>query len=366
MQEGRPVWYAFALPIVSICFIVGVLCSKLVSLSGIVILIIFCSFAIINSWDWAVAGVFSFFAGVIRSQIPLNISPLNPFGGLRRQFEESLRLIVSGPEHTLLSGILFGGSSGFSKQWRTIFITTGTMHIVAVSGSNLSFYVQWLEKVLRKFRCSPRARMYVAALILGAYIFITGAPASVVRAGIMAGIMVIAPLIGRQGTALHALAGAAFLMVVAQPTIAFDMGFQLSCLATLGLMILDSGSSSLAQALQETIAASLCVLPLESFYFGRISIVALIANALVAPLIPIIMIAGLLFFGLVQILSTTVLHVGTPILEFILSLMLRILEASAQIPGASAQVQITLPLLIGYYSMIIIYMFFRYQQRCRL
>ncbi len=367
MEGNRHVWHAFLLPIISVSFIIGILCARFIALNVVgASAIIFGSILWARrSLDWWIVIVFAFFGGVVRAHFPWMPSIYNPFEHFRSHFDSVLKKFFSGPELTLLSGILFGGSQGFTKQWRTIFVTTGTMHIIAVSGSNLSFYVRWLGLLLKNFCVQAHRRLYITLTLLGIYIALTGAPASVVRAGIMALLVTIAPLLGRQTSAIHALAAAAFFMTLIDPLIARDIGFQLSCMATLGLMLFDNGKTSFARLLQETIAATICVLPIESFYFGRISIVALIANTLVAPFIPIIMSGGLCMFVMAQLpVGLNFFYVRS--LNFILHLMLHILSAAALLPGAVARVQISLKGVIVCYAFFTVHIFFRYKKQCRI
>ncbi len=299
--------------------------------------------------------------------------PSVPLDFLQHSFLLNIRLwcdatlhtsLGSTPEYSLLSGILFGGAGKFSREWKSVFIATGTMHIVAVSGSNLSFYSGWIETAAARTRLSPRARSYVLLALVCGYTVMTGAPASVVRAALMVVVVVVAPLLHRQASALHALVAAVIIMTLFQPTVVSDIGFQLSCLATLGLIITRTQAGFIAESIQTSGAASLCVMPIESLYFGRCSVVALIANAVIAPLIPLYMIAGSGLIAL-QGLGIPGSHLWARALGGLLTFGLWALRRIAELPGGVVYVKLNLVAVIVWYSVIGLFIVHHYRARCR-
>lgn len=366
MEGERGVWYSFRLPI-SVCGLVAGICvfvNPIVTLASVAAALgatIFFK----HAQGWSVYFFGALVVGALRHMaqdfLPTFIAA-NPFLSLRTALDARIASHVHGPEYALLSGILFGGSHQFSQHWRTVFTSTGTMHIVAVSGANISFYAVSLMAVLKCVGAQPRTRVLVCVTLLSAYIAATGAPASVVRAGVMALCAFVAPLIGRRTHGLHLLCAAAGVMLLISPAMIRDIGFQLSCLATLGLLVTGEEPLKIANSIRATCSAMLFVLPLESLYFGKVSISALIANILVEPLIPFIMVGG------IATMSADFIGLAAPvawIVEKVLGLMLRILEVCASLPGAVAPVQITETAAAIVYSGLAVFVFFRYRQQCR-
>jgi competence protein ComEC len=352
-MQGGGLVFVFALPIWAAAFICGALVSSKISawILFFAVLIIFSALFLYRSWVLVI--LFGFFCGLYRAQWGdiVSLPEHNFFTTIRDYCDARLALFLDEPYKTLVSGIIFGGSSGFSSEWKQVFRSTGTMHIIAVSGANVAFVVNWIEWALRKTIAFPRTRFYVAAIAIGGYVLITGAPASVVRAGVMAFVMHVALLVGRRAYALHALAFAAAMMVVINPSIARDIGFQFSCLATLGLIMFESPGQKFAGMISETIAATLCILPLEIYYFRTASISALIANSFVLPFIPILMIAGgiLVVFTLGPVLFATFV---ADIVQFFARIMLQILAFFSDIPGSSASIAISFSVVVVWYLIL--------------
>lgn len=365
-MQGGGLVFVFAIPMWALAFILGVLFLNTIPTWALFLGVIF-SFIVLFLYPRAfLILLFGFLCGLLRARWGdvFVISEHNFFTGIRDFCDLHLSMYLDDPYKTLVSGIIFGGSSGFTSEWKNVFRSTGTMHIIAVSGANVAFVVNWIEWGLRKTIAYPRTRFYVAVIAIGSYVLITGAPASVVRAGLMAFVMHFAPLIGRRPYPLHALAFAAALMVMCNPSIAKNIGFQFSCLATLGIIMFETPGDKFAGMISETIAATLCILPLEIYYFKTASISALLANSFVIPFIPILMIAGgvLLFltFG-----PHVIAAAFSGIVEFFARLMLRILAFFSDIPGSSAVVSISFFMVTLWYMVLGFYFYTRCKRHIR-
>lgn len=217
------------------------------------------------------------------------------------------------PSASLLSGILLGNDRGIPSDTREAFNLTNTSHIIAISGFNiaiLALYLGWIAR--RAFSFRPSLADWFVILLLIGYTLLVGAGASVVRAAIMGILGVIAVRFGRQAFALTSLAAAALVMTVLNPFALWDLGFQLSFLATLGLLLCSApltrwferrtqgrgGGHSrriiglLSDSLIVTLAAWIFTTPILLAVFHRLSIVGLLTNLLVLPAQPPIMILG--------------------------------------------------------------------------
>ncbi len=218
---------------------------------------------------------------------------------------DALRLALPEPEAGLAAGILIGLRERVDRSLAADFATAGASHIVAISGWNIAIVAGLVGAMLR-----GRSRRVVAIVVGGtilAYVLAAGASPSVVRAAVMAGVVLLARESGRAGRAPAALALAAFAMLVAEPAMIGDAGFRLSVAATAGLLAwgtplgrwiggLAGGRIPgwLAEGLGISLAAQAATLPDVLVTFGRLSLVAPAVNLAVVPLVPAAMGAGVL------------------------------------------------------------------------
>ncbi len=229
---------------------------------------------------------------------------------LREKIEGKLTLLLHEPEGGLLHGLLLGGSKQMSQDLQNAFRKAGLSHIVVISGFNITIILKVFHDLIARFW----RRLAFAGGILAVLVFVvlTGADSAVVRAGIMGGVMILGYQIGRRGSLSIALLLAGVLMILQNPLVLrFDVGFQLSFLAVLGLAFLSPILGKFfekmwlihktpfifKEALATTLSAQIFVLPILLFNFKYISLVAPLANVLVLSLIPLTMLLG--FVGLV-------------------------------------------------------------------
>lgn len=213
---------------------------------------------------------------------------------------EALGVALPEPHASLASGLIVGGKQGLGDTLLEDFIRTGLIHIVVLSGYNVMIVAEF---VVRMFGfVSRRYATIAAALTIAAFVLAAGAGAASIRAGIMAGIALYGRATGRTYDAFRALMLAGVLMVLWNPlTLVYDPGFQLSFIATLGLLFGAPRIESylgwirvkmLRELVAATLAAQLFVLPLLLYQNGLFSLVALPANLLVLPLVPMAMLAS--------------------------------------------------------------------------
>jgi len=217
----------------------------------------------------------------------------------------------SPPHSSIFEAMILGGRETTSQEWKEKMNKTGVRHITAISGMNiviLSGILIWLALI---FRLNRGQAFYFALIFIWLYIFLIGLPASAVRAGIMGSVFLFCQKIGRQSASFRALVLAASLMLLENPLLlSQDVGFQLSFLATLGIIYLTYPFQILlekikflkffdfSEALAVTFAAQVFTLPLLVYNFGRVSLISPVANILIVPLLPPIMIFGILFLFL--------------------------------------------------------------------
>lgn len=237
-------------------------------------------------------------------------SPLSSAGrlgprDLRVWMEQRINAFLDVPQSALISGLLLGSRSDLSPEVRAQFAQTGTSHIVAVSGFNVVLVAGFVTS-LSLGLMGVRMSALQAILAVLAYTLVVGAPPSAVRAAVMAGGALAARAVGRPADSLNALLLAGALIVLVDPLVVQDLGFQLSMLATGGLILLippvttgRTWRERVGNHVMPPLAAQVATLPLVLHTFHSLSLVALLANVIVAPLIPIAMAAG----GLLILLS---------------------------------------------------------------
>ncbi len=233
-------------------------------------------------------------------------------------FVEVINRVLPEPHAGLLAGILFGVKSSISPDLYDALIVTGTLHIAALSGMNITiltklFFSAFLW-VLPKFICS-----ILTIGVIAGFVFFVGPSPSIIRAAIMGSITLIAPLTGRMKTALITWGIAIASMLLFDIALVGNLSFQLSALASLGMILfgntkekktsLPAGRGLLAfikKELSTTLSAQVFTIPLILFTFGRISLISPVTNILIGWTIPIITVLG---FG-VSILGWIWLPIG--------------------------------------------------------
>ena len=252
---------------------------------------------------------------------------------IKRQFSDALQRHLPEPHGSFLAGLLLGERQSFPPALRDDLARTGTTHIVALSGYNITILAEALHRIFGFLWLPGGMAWWLSIVGIVAFTLLTGAAASVVRAAIMGVLVLLAYRSGRAYHMRNAVALAGAFMLAHDPTILrFDIGFQLSFLATLGLLYVaplferwlerikirlflagrdmrmlrerrDTAFRSsppwlLRNILVSTLAAQAAVFPLLIFYFGQLSLISPLANLAVLPLIPYTMFSGFLTGGL--------------------------------------------------------------------
>ena len=214
----------------------------------------------------------------------------------KNKFKETARQFISPPEIGVLEALIFGDEGGISKEWQEKLNLTGTRHIVAVSGMNITIIASLFLTLLLSLGLWRQQAFYLSIVLLLLYILMIGAPASAVRAGVMAGIFLFAQKLGRMSQAQGVVIFAAAFMLALNPLLLrLDIGFQLSFLAIMGIIYLQPIFSEwlkripdfkffpLKSTIATTLSAQVFTLPILIYNFGYISLVSLPANILIVP-----------------------------------------------------------------------------------
>jgi len=267
---------------------------------------------------------------------------------LKRSFIEKMQKVIPEPESSLAGGLLLGARRSLGSELERDFRKTGIVHIVVLSGYNVTIVA---ESIIATLSFLPRViGGLIGILSIVAFAIITGAGATIVRASIMACLVVVARLAYRDYDIVRALFIAGALMVLHNPRIlVFDISFQLSFLATLGLIVVSPRLEKyflwvpkklgLREVFTASIATQIFVLPLLLYSVGELSIVALPVNLLVLMTVPSAMLFSFLtgLFGFVSILLAFIPGI---VAHLILSYELWVVDIFANVPFASVAVPV--------------------------
>lgn len=321
-------------------------------------------------------GIYSYMAYPVTNLVKHGMG--NPFYSALFAFKQkALNLIYSlfpDPEASLLAGILLGVESGISPQVQEAFRLTGTSHIIVISGFNITIiaglFIFLFSRFLGRYKGAVTATV---AIII--YTLLVGANAAVVRAAILGLLTMLGHLIGRRQAGVNSLTFVAGVMAIITPTVLWDVSFQLSFAATLGIMLYaepltdwfikkvnrfipQEKAEKLAGPVGEyfliTLAAQLTTLPLMVYYFKRISLTSLLANPLILPAQPAVMILGglsVLSGLIIRPLGQLFAWAAWPFTAY----TIRVVEWFSRIPhGSIALRQVTMGIILLFYAMLFV------------
>src|SRR4051794_19657364 len=222
---------------------------------------------------------------------------------VRRGAADALSRAIPEPEAGLAAGILIGLRDRVDRDLAAAFTTAGASHVVAISGWNIAIVAASVAALAGRFDRRRRAVLTAGPIVV--YVAFVGPTASVLRAAAMAAVVLLARESGRAGRAAAALAWAAVVILVIDPNLVRDAGFQLSSLATAGLVAWATPLSErigklgrghlpgwFVENLGVSLAAQAATLPIVLGAFGRLSLVSPAVNLLVVPFIAPAMAAG--------------------------------------------------------------------------
>ncbi len=233
---------------------------------------------------------------------------LSHSGELRARADTALGRAMPAREAALARGFVLGEDEQIDPATTEDFRRAGLSHLLAVSGQNVALLVLLAMPVLAALGLPLRTRLLWVLGLIVVYVPLAGAGPSIQRAGIMGALSVLATLAGRRASRFYALVFAAVVLLIVEPGIAGDVGWQLSFAAVLGILLLAAplrariaariGSRGWRRALAEgaavTIAATLATAPLIAFHFEAISTMTLVANLLALPAVAPAMWLGML------------------------------------------------------------------------
>lgn len=297
----------------------------------------------------------------------VNVGQENPFFSasyfFRHKFKQIYEKLFSQKLSSLLIGVVLGVKGNFPKEFLTDLQATGVMHVIAASGMNVTMVGGFFMGLFAVF-LGRRWAVVLTILVLLFYCFVSGLQASIIRATIMIGFALGAQFFGRQYSGLYGLVLAACGMLLINPMWSFDVGFQLSFAATLGILFIKPIIPKIrfvSEDVTTTIAAQIATLPILLSSFGSLGLLSILVNALVLWTIPPLMIFGGVG-GLIGIafepLGQFILLLCMPFLWFFEWIVVFFGNLHWQIAVSS----VPEALIVGYYLMLISFVWFLKQK----
>lgn len=259
-------------------------------------------------------------------------------------FRQKIQQSIVAPQSALGEGLLLGVNGVLGEQWEEVFRKVGIIHIVVLSGYNIMLVIVFVQYVL-SYVLPYKARLVFGFGAIVAFAILVGLSATVVRASVMASILLLLQFSGSTYNVLRGLFLAGVLMLLWNPLLLiYDPGFQLSFLATLGLIVLAPYIEKwvrfvptvlgVREFLVATLATQLFVLPFLLYQIGEFSVVAVLVNVLVLPMVPVAMLLTF-FTGLAGFISPVAAVLFGALAQVSLTYILRIAQLFAEVPYAA-------------------------------
>jgi competence protein ComEC len=282
-------------------------------------------------------------------------TPNSLFEDHQQYFSKIIESVTPYPQSSILTGMVLGNGKKIPHSISEAFRNTSTIHLLVVSGQNLSLLAGFLLIFTSVLGRKKTVVMIFCVIIY--YSLITGFQVPVIRAGIMASVAYGGILVGRMRHTWWTLLVTAGLMLLYNPNWIFSISFQLSFLATFGVVVISPYFGLLMRRLPDMIrqdlavslAAQLVTFPIIAYNFGQVSLVGILSNCLILWTTPLIMISGLIMIAISMIspfLAQLIGLIPTTLISFIIT----IVSWCDAIPFASLTIDQTSQLLwIGYY-----------------
>ncbi|HZY31719.1 MAG TPA: DNA internalization-related competence protein ComEC/Rec2, partial [Candidatus Methylomirabilis sp.] len=264
---------------------------------------------------------------------------------LRARMIRAVNQLLPHEQASLLTAITLGERTGISPQISQAFLGSGTYHILAISGLNVSLLAGALLFVLKAIRVPLRLRALLSMGLITFYAALAGGSPSVVRAAVMADVYLLAVVLDREADPLNTLALSALALLLWQPLFLWDVGFQLTFVATWAILAGVNWQPLLrlptpwrwgTAPLVLSAAAFLGTAPILASSFHRISPVAILANLPIVPLSGLLTGAGMLF-ALLALAIPQSLGLFAALIGFLIELLVNLAGWFARLPLASVQ-----------------------------
>jgi len=290
---------------------------------------------------------------------------------LRHYILSSFGRNLSNPHQSILSGFVLGERRGIPGEIYKLFTNTGTLHLLAISGSNVALVVLLFTGLFRIIRVPFKISLILVFPLILIFSNVTGNQPSVVRASIMTSFFLFSLLIERERDLLNIWALAALLILLIYPISLFDVGFQLSFAATLGLIVCIPALENIflnrirnrllryyiVLPFFVSLSAQLFTYPIIAYYFNTIPLYSLLANLLIVPLTGLVVMVGMISL-LTGVLSFNLFLLFVSFNWVCLELIIRILSFFSSLPYAVMKTPSPSYLFIlAYYSFLFAFIY---------
>ena len=283
-------------------------------------------------------------------------------GKITNNIENLFKSHLNPKNSSLITSIILGKSSYLEEDNLTIYREMGLAHILAVSGLHIGLIAGFIFFVLSNIGIKRRANILLILTIIWTYGYLIDFPPSILRANIMFSILFYSQLIHQPYDSINTLSLAAFILLIINPYYLFNIGFQLSFAATFSMIILSPRirewfypyQNKLADTLASLFAVHIGLLPIQSYYFNSISLLSILANILIVPLLSLCLI--LAFLMIIFLYTVPIINIGLGyILNIGLSVQFKIIYILDSIPLNT--IRLSSPefiTIVGFYIMIFI------------
>lgn len=252
---------------------------------------------------------------------------------IRDNIENKIDKYFKEPYSSIIKSIITGNKNVLDKNIKENFTNTGLIHILVISGLHIGFCMAIFMFVYRLLGLKLNYVYILTIITLFFYVLLTGATSPTLRAFIMASCILITLMINREPLIYNGLALSALIILILNPQTLFTASFQLSFLATIGIIYLYPKFSNCFGRIKNiyikyiwniicvTLSAQIALIPLLVFYFGKFSIISFILNLVIVPIIPFIIGLSFIFyfFSLIcSYLATSCAFILLCLLKFIL------------------------------------------------
>jgi len=277
---------------------------------------------------------------------------------IKDRLKDNINFGLPEPEASLLQAMTLGNRRGLPEDLLNKFSQAGISHIIAISGMHIAIISVIIMYVLLAIGLSRRWSFIISTIMLALYILLIGLPASAMRAGLMAFLVMLAINLGRLNKVTNSLLLAACILLLINPRmLRDDIGFQLSFLAVLSIVYIKSiidyyinrikfieGAiresrlqRSIFDIITVTLSAQVLTLPIIALNFHQVSVVSPLVNVLILPLLPFIMVSGMLA-SVVTFLSSSLAWLFFTPAYLMLKYLLWVVEISVKLPLAYIEI----------------------------
>ena len=283
---------------------------------------------------------------------------------------------LQGDEYSIITAVLLGNDDTMEPELKAHFASAGVSHILCVSGMHVGIIFMIINFLLKPLDAFPRLRILKAVLlilVIWTYAHITGLAPSVRRAATMFTFVTIGSLLRRPVTIYHSLFASMFILLLINPLLFFEIGFQMSYLAVFGIVILQPPLTRLLtpkykvinyfwELATVSVAAQLATFPLSLFYFGQFPNYFLLANLSVISLSFAIVMTGIVLLALSWLPPLS--HLIGLLLTYEIRLLNTIVTGIESLPGSVTEnIAVNLPQMLLIYGIIFsIFVYFKQQK----